>query len=111
MLPSAIGARLAAEDQAQNKPDAERGEDRLGRIVAHVLFAILLESAHPAGRIVPDFLGSSAILVRYGSRCALEFLRGPARMGNAALRRGLGLRDAGPGALCHIFVCHILLLG
>jgi hypothetical protein len=33
---------LAAENQPENKSDPERGEDRLGRILSHVLLAILL---------------------------------------------------------------------
>src|ERR1043166_6413364 len=46
-----IEPSLTTEDQAQDKPDAERGKDRLGRVFAHVLFGILLKTADATARI------------------------------------------------------------
>src|SRR6266508_6541390 len=38
-------SELTPEDQSQNKPDSERGKDRLRWIFAHVLLRVFLECA------------------------------------------------------------------
>src|SRR5204863_3603347 len=51
---------LPAENQPENESDPERGEDRLGGILADVLLAIVLQSADAFPRIVPSLLGLAA---------------------------------------------------
>src|SRR5262249_12511129 len=47
-------ADLAPEDQTQHESDSERGEHRLCRIFAHVLFRVFLKRADPAPGISPS---------------------------------------------------------
>src|SRR4029453_19425335 len=46
-------SELAPEYQTQNKPDSERGKDRLGWIFAHILLRVFLECAGAISRIAP----------------------------------------------------------
>src|SRR6266516_4923628 len=46
-------SELAPEDQTQNKPDSERGKDRLRWIFAHVLLRVFLERTGAISRIPP----------------------------------------------------------
>src|SRR4029453_8066411 len=61
-------ARSAPEDQAQDKPDSERGKDGLGRVFAHILLGVFLKCADPLGRIAPG-------LFRLATRFAPGMLR------------------------------------
>src|SRR5437867_10345977 len=46
-------SELTPEDQTQNKPDSERGKDRLRWIFAHVLLRVFLERTGAISRIPP----------------------------------------------------------
>src|SRR5205814_9090917 len=49
--------RSTPEDQAQNKTDAERGENRLGRVLSHILLGVFLKRAGAISRLIPRQLG------------------------------------------------------
>src|SRR4030095_3676506 len=106
----AIQCSLTTEDQAKHEPDAERGEDRLGRVFSDVLLSVLLETANAIAGIVPDLLGPAPILVGHGPRRGAKILRCLAGVGCATLHFAFCLRRDFR-ALCHIFfVSHIFLL-
>ena len=79
--PPAIAAiLLATENQSENKTDTERGENRLGRIFAHVFFGILLESAdadrasfQASSPCRERLQGSSALPISAGDRAWADF--------------------------------------
>src|SRR5207245_1275786 len=71
---------LTPEDQTQNKPDSERGKDRLRWIFAHVLLRVFLERAGAvpgippclfcfAACFAPFLLCLAAIFFSYGACC------------------------------------------
>jgi hypothetical protein len=66
---------LATENQPENEPDPERREDGLGRIFAHVLLAIFLESAGTFARVFPNLLGFVAIFFGHRPRRGLQIAR------------------------------------
>ena len=118
---------LAAENQAENKSDSERRKDRLGRILAHVLLSIFLQSAGPIPGISPHLLGFVAVFPSHRSRCGLplichhaggglQVLRGLARVRLAALEFVLSGRRNGAAtsvvvlfSSAMIFSCRFLL--
>src|SRR5204863_5252928 len=77
---------LAAENQPENESDAERCEDSLDRILAHVLLAIFLQRASTIAGITPDLFGLVAILLRHRRRSRLQVVGHHAGSGLQFLR-------------------------
>src|SRR4051812_46322061 len=86
---------LAAENQSEHEPNAERREHGLGRVLAHVLFAVVLQSAGTLPRIIPYLLGFDAIFVSHRARGRFQIARHHAGGGTKILR---GLADVGLAA-------------
>ena len=62
-----IRSCLTTENQAEDKANPEGGKDRLGRIFAHILFAIFLKTAGAIAGVVPHLFGPAAILICDGA--------------------------------------------
>src|SRR3954452_459712 len=84
-----ISSGLAPENHSEHEPDAERGDDRLGRIFAHVLFGIVLECARASARVAPRPLGLVAILSCHRARSRTQIVRRLPRVCLAALELAL----------------------
>jgi hypothetical protein len=50
----AIDRPLTTENQTEHETDPERGKDRLRRVLANVLLAVVLKTADAMERIIPD---------------------------------------------------------
>src|SRR5438874_6822399 len=86
---------LATEDQAENEPDAERGENGLRRVFANVLLAVFLQSADTVPRIFPDLFGFILVFLSHRARGRFQILRHHAGGGPKILR---GFADVGLAA-------------
>src|SRR6266545_4922036 len=61
-------SELTPEDQSQNKPDSERGKDRLRWIFAHILLRVFLECAGAIPRIPPCLFCFAACLTNSANK-------------------------------------------
>src|SRR5258708_957549 len=56
-------APLATEDQTEHETDSERGKDRLHRVLANVLLAVLLKTAYAMECVIQYFFSALPIFV------------------------------------------------
>src|SRR5437660_8943704 len=98
--------RLTPEDQAQNKTDPKCGHDRLHRIFAHIIFAILLQGPDAHSGVVPSLSGLVAIILRHCRRRRFQIFGCAARMSFTALQ--FVLRAARRATFIRFFFWHDL---
>ena len=86
---------LATENQAHDEPNPKGGEDRLGRILAHIFFGVILKTADALARIIPSVFRFAAIFTGYGAGDRFKIFRRFADVVGAtfdlAPGRGMGL--------------------
>src|SRR5882724_6624613 len=110
-------SELTPEDQTQNKPNSERGKDRLRWIFAHILFRVFMECAGAIRRIppclfcfpacfAPFLLCLTAIFISYGACCRSQIFSCSARMLFTALQLVASIRSARCLLFCFVFFCH-----
>src|ERR1700730_3430094 len=110
------GARLAPENHPEHKTDPERSHDRFGRIFAHILLGIVLESANASARISPSLfrlfagvfpsvLGFATIFFGDGASRAPQILGSFARVCLAAFELVLCVPQTGR-PVCFIIFSH-----
>src|SRR6266700_4336755 len=66
---------LATENQPEHETDPERGKDRLRRVLADVLLAVVLKTADAMERIIPYPFRSSPIFIGHCARGRAEIFR------------------------------------
>src|SRR6059058_5299162 len=110
-------SELTPEDQTQNKPDSERGKDRLRWIFAHVLLRVFLERAGAvpgippclfcfAACFAPFLLCLAAIFFSYGACCRFLIFSCSARMFFTSLQLISSIRSYRRLLFCFVFFCH-----
>src|SRR5437763_8274878 len=110
-------SELAPEYQTQNKPDSERGKDRLRWIFAHILLRVVLETAGSIPRIspclfcftacfTPFLLCLASIFFSHGACCRFQIFSCSARLLFTALQLIASIPRGGRCLFCFILFCH-----
>src|SRR6266545_1350792 len=110
-------SELTPEDQSQNKPDSERGKDRLRWIFAHILLRVVLETAGSIPGIspclfcftacfTPFLLCLASIFSSHGACCRFQIFSCSARMLFTALQLVASIPRGGRRLFCFILFCH-----
>jgi hypothetical protein len=86
---------LTTEDQAHDEPNPKGGEDRLGRVLAHIFFSVILKTADPLARIIPLVFRFAAIFTGHGACDRFKIFRRFADVVGATFNRA-----AGRGRVC-----------
>jgi hypothetical protein len=76
---------LTTENKTEHETDPERGKDRLARVLADVLLAVVLKTADTMERIIPDLFRATQIFIGHCACGRAEILGRFARVRPATL--------------------------
>src|SRR4029453_8137384 len=106
----AIDRPLTTENQTEHETDPERGKDRLRRVFAHVLLAVVLKTADAMERIIPYPFRAAQIFVGCCACGRTEIFRRFAGVRHATLCFFFRLRRNRRALIHLVFVSHRFLL-